>query len=284
MTETTDKVRLQSFFGFSRIPFTKYMRAKQMFESDRQMELIRGLELFLEMKGMCLVYGAPGVGKSITLRRFKEELDERRCQIFYLFNVRSTPLGFFRSLSRMLGLTPSMQKADLFDAAHSELVRFEERTNRHPILILDDCDGLSDELLENIRLLTNYAMDSEDRFSVILAGTPGFAARLNQGQNQTLKQRIAFSYGLRGFTVRDAKKYIHFHLKRAEGRTDLFRDDAIALVFQLAHGYPRVINQLASHALIRAAIKRKDKIDEKFLRQQVLANSLFEAGESGTDL
>ncbi len=276
-----DKVRLQSYFGFSRIPFTKYMWAKNMFLSAGQAELLRGLNLFLEYKGISLVSGPPGVGKSITLRRLKEELDERAYGLFYFFNVRSTPLGFFRSLARTLSLPASFQKADLFDVINTELGRYEEATSRHPILILDDCDGLSDELLEDLRLLTNYAFDCEDRFSMILSGTPLFTSRLRQPQNRTLHQRIRFSFSLKGLTIEEAKAYIEFHVKRAEGPPDLFAPGAIHLLFQAARGFPRVINQLASHALIQAAIKKKDRIDEKFLRVHVLAGALFEPKDNG---
>ena len=278
MKESTkeDKLRLQSYFGFSKIPFLKYIRANSMFEANTQMELLCSLRLFLEYKGICLVSGPPGVGKSITLRRFKEQLDDRRFDMFYFFNVRSTPLGFFRSMARMLSLNPSFHKADLFDLINTELGQYEDRTGRHPILVLDDCDGLSDPLLEDLRLLTNHAMDSEDRFSVILLGSQHFTWRIKQPQNKTLKQRISYSFPLRGFTLDEIKEYVQFHLKRAEGPSDLFHAGAIRLLFQIAQGLPRVINQLASHALIQAAIKGKERIDEKFFRQYVLANPLFE--------
>lgn len=282
MNEPTkeEKIRLQSYFGFSKIPFTKYMWAKQMFRSQTQSELLQGLNLFLEYKGICLVSGPPGVGKSITLRRLREELDEHAFEVFYFFNVRSSPLGFFRSLARTLSIHPGFQKADLFDAINTELGRHQERCGRHPILILDDCDGLSDELLEDLRLLTNYAMDSEDRFSLILAGTQRFTARIRQVHNKTLKQRINYSFSLKGFTLKEATDYVHFHVTRAEGPQDLFHPGAVKLLFQLSQGFPREINQLASHALIQAAVKRKDRIDDKFLRQHLLANPMFEPSDA----
>jgi general secretion pathway protein A len=283
MSEPTkeDKVRLQSYFGFSKIPFTKYMWAKHMFRSHTQSELLQGLNLFLEYKGICMVSGPPGVGKSITLRRLKEDLDENAFEVFYFFNVRSSPLGFFRSLARTLSIHPGFQKADLFDAINIALGRHQEQCGRYPILILDDCDGLSDDLLEDLRLLTNHAMDSEDRFSLILTGTQKFTARIRQAQNKTLKQRINYSFPLKGFTLKEATDYVQFHLNRAEGPNDLFNPAAVKLLFQISQGFPREINQLASHALIQAAVKRKDRIDEKFLRQQVLGNPMFESVDGG---
>jgi len=271
------QVRLKSYFGFSKIPFTKYMWATKMFEASCQKELIEGLNFWLEARGIALIYGPTGVGKSITLRRFKAQIDERRFDIFYLFNLRITPLGFMRSLCRLFALPVLYHQADLFDALSAFLGQYEERTHKHPIIIFDDGDGLSDQLLELLRLLSNFAMDSEDRSSFILSGSQKLAARIRTPQNEPLRQRIGFSHNLRGFTVDDARDYFHFHLERAEGPKELFTDNAIQSIFQLAKGLPRVINQIALQAIIRAVIRRIDTIDETFLKQQVLTNSLFDA-------
>lgn len=269
------RLRLQSYFGFAKMPFTKYMWATKMFEASSQQELLEGLRFWLETKGIALIYGPAGVGKSITLRRFKTDIDERRFEVFYLFHLRTTPLGFMRSLARLIGVPVLYQQADLFDALSASLGQYEERTRKHPLIIFDDGDGLSDQLLELLRILANFAMDSEDRFSFILSGSPKLAARIRAPQNEALRQRIGFSHNLRGFTIDDAHAYVTFHLERAEGPKDLFTEGAIQLIFHLAKGLPRVINQIALQGLIRAAIRRVDAIDETFLKQHVLANSLF---------
>ena len=271
-----ERIHLKSYFGFSKIPFTKYMWAAKMFDASGQRELIDGLHLWLETRGIALLCGAPGVGKSISLRRFKSELEERRYELFYLFNLRITPTGFLRSLCRTLGLPLLYHQADLFDAISSFLAQFEQRSTKHPILVFDDGDGLSDRLLELLRLLANFTMDSEDKFSFILSGSQKLATRLKQPQNEALRQRIVFAHSLRGFTIDDARNYIRFHLHRSEGPKDLFTDAAVQLIFHLAKGLPRVINQIALQALIRAAIRRVEKIDETFLKQHVLNNSLFD--------
>ena len=271
------QIHLKSYFGFSKIPFTKYMWATKMFQASAQQELIDGLRFWLETKGIALLYGPAGVGKSISLRRFKAELDDRRYDLFYLFNLRITPTGFLRSFCRILGLPVLYHQADLFDSISTFLAQYEERNRKHPIIIFDDGDGLSDRLLELLRLLGNFAMDSEDRFSFILSGSQKLALKLKQPQNEAFRQRIVFAHSLRGFTIDDARNYIRFHLQRSEGPKELFTEGAVQLIFHLAKGLPRVINQIALQALIRAAIRHVDKIDESFLKQQVLNNSLFDS-------
>jgi type II secretory pathway predicted ATPase ExeA len=247
-----------------------------MFDASSQRELIDGLHFWLETRGIALLCGPPGSGKSISLRKFKEELDDRKYDLFYLFNLRITPIGLLRSLCRILALPLLHHQADLFDSISTFLDQYEQRTGKHPIIIFDDGDGLSDRLIELLRSLANFIMDSEDRFSFILSGSQKLALRLKQPQNEAFRQRIVFSHNLRAFTIDDARNYIRFHLERAEGPKELFTEAATQLIFHLAKGLPRVINQIALQTLIRAAIRKVDKIDESFLKQHVLNGSLFD--------
>ena len=271
------RMHLKSYFGFSKMPFTKYMWATKMFDASCQKELLQGLHFWLETRGIAFIYGPPGVGKSITLRRFKAEIDDHRFETFYLFNLRITPTGFMRSLSRLLALPVLYHQTDLFDSISAFLGQYEERTGKHPIIIFDDAHGLSDQLLELLRLIANFAMDSEDRFSFILSGSQKLASRIRIAQNEPLRQRISYSHNLRGLTVDDACKYVKFHLKRADGPMELFTENAVKMIFNMAKGLPRVINQIALQSVIRAAIQQTDTIDETFLKQHVFTNSLFDA-------
>lgn len=272
----TERAHLTSYFGFSKVPFTKYMWSKKMFDASSQRELIDGLHFWLETKGIALLCGPPGAGKSISLRRFKEELDDRRYDLFYLFNLRITPIGLLRSLCRTLALPLLYHQADLFDSISAFLDQYEQRTGKHPIIIFDDGDGLSDRLIELLRSLGNFLMDSEDRFSFILSGSQKLASRLKQPQNEAFRQRIVFAHTLRAFTIEDARNYLRFHLERCEGPKELFTEGAVQLIFHVAKGLPRVINQVALQSIIRAAIRKVDKIDESFLKQHVLNGSLFD--------
>jgi type II secretory pathway predicted ATPase ExeA len=268
---------LKAYFGFTKMPFTKYMWASKMFDASSQKELLHGLGLWLQTRGIALLYGPAGVGKSITLRRFKNDIDDRHYDIFYCFHLRLTPLGFMRSLSRLFGLPVLYHQADLFDALNQHLGQYQQRFNKHPLIIFDDADALRDDLLELLRLLANFDMDSEERISFILSGSHKLAARIRNPQNESLKQRIGFSHQLTGFTLDDALDYVRFHLQRAEAPAELFSNEAIQTIFHLAQGLPRVINQIAMHALIRAAIANKNKIDETFLKNYVMTNSLFDS-------
>lgn len=269
------KDRLSAAFNFSRMPFLKSMWAKQMFESDSQTELRDGLALWAGIKGICIVCGPNGVGKSISLRRFRHDLGDKHHQVFYLCTLSRSPLGFFRSLCRTLSIPVRQYLNDMYDSVAQFLGEYEQQTKRHPIVIIDDASNLSDGLLEDLRRLSNFEMDREDRFSLILSGESNLASRLKAPQNHALHQRVSYAHYLRGFSLEDTKRYVKFHLERSDGPPGLFHENAVTKIFQLSKGYPRVINQLAVHSLIQAAIRSVDCITDDFIRDHVLSNPLF---------
>ncbi len=272
--QTPHMVTLQQWFKFKKLPFTKYIWASKMFPSRSQLELITGLRYSLEIKGISVALGPPGVGKSITLRRFKEELSPRDYQVFYLWNTRSSSRGFLRSFCRIFQITPSVYAADTFDDLSSPLFSLEEQLSKHPIIIFDDCDHLSREVIEYLRLLMNFQMDSEERFSIVLCGTEVLQNLLKEQGNTAFRQRITYSQTLRPFTAEDTRAYITYHLQRVDAPTELFTDGAVKLIFHYSRGYPRVINQVALQSLIQAAILKKEIVDEHLIKRYVQPNLL----------
>lgn len=274
-----ERVRLLSFFGFSKMPFTKHIWSSKMFQARSQKELIDGLHYGLEVKGVSVVLGHSGVGKSISLRKFRDDLSPQYYQPFYLWNTRTSPVGFLRSLCRLFQIQPLHYIADMFDAASDYLGTLEESTGKYPVLVLDDCDGLSPGVLEHLRLLMNYQMDSEERFSVVMCGTEKLQALLREHAHTAFRQRIVYCHMLRPFSLDDARAYVSYHLKRVDGSPEIFTDGAVNLIFQMARGTPRVMNQVALQSLIHAAVHKKERIDENFIRQNVNINLLSELQE-----
>jgi len=279
VTSQCDRVKLQSFFGFSKIPFTKYIWSSKMFEARSQQELIEGLHYSLEVRGISLVIGNPGVGKSITLRKFKDELSPQYHQPFYLWNTRISPVGFLRSLCRTFQLPLRPYISDMFDSVSAYLGSIEETIGKYPVIIFDECDSLKREVLEYIRLLMNYQMDSEEKFSVVMCGTEKLHNLLRDYAHTAFRQRITYCHKLRPFSFEDARAYVNYHISRVDGAPEVFTDGAVDLIFQMSRGLPRVMNQVAIQSLIHAAIHKKERIDENLIRRNVDINLLIDIPE-----
>jgi type II secretory pathway predicted ATPase ExeA len=232
--------------------------------------------MWLEVKGLALVTGPTGVGKSITLRRFASNLDDNRYAVFKVASPPATVHGFLRFLSRRFGLPMRQHTADLFDAAQKFLVTHEKEHGTHPILILDDAEGLYPDVADALRRLTIYDLDAEDRFSILVSGIESLLQVLELGVLEPLRSRFSFAQSLKPFGLEDTQNYIRFHLERADGDKNLFTDDAVRRVFQASQGRPRSINQLCIGALILAAVHGRDNIDGAFIKNLIAQNPLFQ--------
>ncbi len=272
------RLRLQAHFGFHSVPFKKSMAAHEMFDSRSQRELLHGLNIWADLHGIALVTGLSGAGKSITLRRFTQDLDDSRFRVVHLTHVPATLHGFLRSINRALGLPMRAHAADLFDQAHAALTGHGDDEGPHPVLVLDDAEGARPEILDTLRRLTAYALDADDRFSVLITGTDALLRTLKDPTLEPFVTRIGFACALKPFTLEDTRNYVAFHLHRAGAPERLFSDDAVRRLFQASQGTPRRINQIALYALIQAAVQGLDTINGDFVQTLLQIHPLYESG------
>ena len=272
-----EKMRLRAHYGFEKMPFSKYLKAGEMYDSQSQQELRAGLELWAEAGGIALITGPTGVGKSITLRRFAGGLDDNKYAVYSVPSPPATVHGFLRFLCRRFGLPMKRYTVDLFDAAQKFLVGHEKELGTHPLLIVDDAEGLYPDVADVLRRLTIYDLDAEDRFSILVAGIESLLQVLELGVLAPLRSRFSFGHSLRPFGYEDTKNYIRFHMERAGGGDNLFSDEAVKRIFHLSQGRPRTVNQLCTGALILGAVKGRDKIDGPFFKAFVADHPLYQS-------
>jgi len=273
------KRRLQAHFGFTGMPFRKNVSASRMFDSSSQRELGHALALWLGVCGLAYLGGQTGVGKSITTRRFAAGLDDTRFRVIRFGQVPTTPAGFLRSLCRVLGLPMRRHTADLFDQARAHLNGYAEAHGPHPVLILDDAEGMRVESLDLLRRLTHWELDADDRFSVLVVGTEALLTTLRMPQLDSLRSRFSYAGQLRPFTLEDTRNYVRFHLQGAGVGEDLFSDEAVREIFLTSGGTPRAINQLALQSLISAAAGGRNALDGGFVSQVIGGHPLYARGD-----
>lgn len=271
--------RLRAHFSFTKIPFHKSMWAKQMYDSASQRELRLSLEMSVDLHGVMVVIGPTGVGKSITLRRFIGDLDDARYHVVRFTYLPTTTVGFLRSLNRALGLPMRLHGADLFDAAQQHLVTYEQEHSRHPLLVVDDAEGLPIAVFDVLRRLTAFDLDAEEHFSLLISGTEEMLHTLRHPNLDTLRSRVAYTHGLRPFSLEDTRNYIAFHLDRAESDPKIFSEEAIKKLFQASGGRPRYINQLALQALIQAAVMGQNTVDGRFMSDLIANHPFYQASQ-----
>ncbi|MCI0637129.1 MAG: AAA family ATPase, partial [Actinobacteria bacterium] len=247
------------------------------FQSRAQQALLHGLSLFLDVKGLALVTGASGVGKSITLRRFIQSLDEARFRPIHIPIAPTTAFGFLRNVNRALGLPARAHAADLYAQVQQHLVADQ---GPHVVLVLDDAEACKPEWLDLLRRLTTHALDGEDRFSILVSGTEELVHTFRTPGLESLRSRVAFAHALRAMQVDDTHAYVAWHLERADAPKNLFSDESVRILFQASGGRPRRVNQLALQGLITAAVHGREKIDARFLNETLAEHPLFDNGSA----
>lgn len=257
------------FYGFTHTPFTNEVKTKDVFTSSQISELHRRLDYYLTHKGIGLVLGEVGSGKTTGVRVWAEAQDPNNNKVVYLTGIPEKDRAFFRDLARSLDLKPLHQKDDCKAKVCSFIEDLAEKQKIRPILIIDEAQNIQDTILEEIRLLTNSQMDSRCNLTIILIAHPTFKIRLRIPELKAIAQRIRRPFFLTGLPSHEVKAYINHQLKLA-GRADpIFGDDAISLIFNYSKGIPRVINNLCLDALDEAATEKRDIIEERAIERLI---------------
>jgi type II secretory pathway predicted ATPase ExeA len=254
---------IKAFFGLTNFPFSKDI--EDIFIS-RQLAYLqaRGTH-FLETQGIALITGEAGSGKTTFIRKFTASLNHNSYSCFYLSNTVHSMRGFLRSMASALGLKPVFFTDELISQVKSELTNIYSKQRIIPILVIDEAQNLSDQALEQIRLMTNFNMDSKNCVAVFLLGHPVLKARLKLSPYAALKQRISFSCQLTGLEQDEINPYIIHRIKLAGCSKPLFTDDAVTLMFNYSKGLPRLINTIAHEALYVAAEQKVSLVDDKLV-------------------
>jgi type II secretory pathway predicted ATPase ExeA len=175
--------------------------------------------------------------------------------------------GLYDRIVTSLGGTPKYQSAALAAQASAALAAEVDERGRTPAVVIDESHLLDHhELVDAIRMLTNYDMDSTTAFAVLLIGQPTLRKRMKHGVLAALDQRISISYQMPTMTKEETASYIKHHLTIA-GRSDpLLSDDAVDLIHLTSRGLPRSVNNIALQSLIAAFADEKSIVDESSTR------------------
>jgi type II secretory pathway predicted ATPase ExeA len=261
--------KLQSFYGFTRMPFGRDLAPGMLHRHTSHAEAVARITWCVDQRALGVVTGEVGAGKTVALRAALSTLDASRYAVVYLPNPAVGARGIHHAIVTALGGVPRFHHATLVPQATDALaVEYAER-GRVPILVIDEAHLLAHDQLEGIRMLTNHDLDSRSPFACLLIGQPTLRRKIKLGVLAALDQRIALRYTLPAMTAEETTSYLKHHLALA-GRSDpLFSDDAAALIHQTSRGYPRAVNNLAIQALIATFAANKGIVDESSTRAAV---------------
>jgi type II secretory pathway predicted ATPase ExeA len=262
---------LQSHYGFTIMPFTAAVPVSGLFGSAAHKEAVARLRWLISARGLGVLTGEVGSGKTVAVRAAADGLDASRNTLIYLPNPQIGTRGIHGAVATALGQAPRFHHATLIPQVEAALAVESGERNRHVILAVDESHLMSGDQLEALRMLTNSDLDSRSPLTILLIGQPTLRRRLRVGDMAALDQRIALRYHIPApaLTAGEAGGYIRAHLSQA-GRSDtLFSDDAVRAIHAQARGLPRAINRLAITALLAAYAAGKTIVDESSARTAI---------------
>lgn len=264
----------KAFYSLAQTPFSKDIQSTDAFPSADYQGALNALGYLQKSKGIGLLTGDPGAGKTFTLRSFKEALNPSLYHVVYFPLSTGGVMDFYRGLVYGLGEEPKFRKVDMFRQVQQGIERMAHERKITPVFILDEMHMAKDAFLQDIALLFNFHMDSTNPFILILSGLPHLKTRLTMNHHRPLSQRMIMRYEIQPLSREEISSYILHHLKIAGAKMPIFSESAIEAIALRSQGWPRVINTLTVNSLLFGSQMKKEQIDEEVVRLAIEGSGL----------
>lgn len=238
----------KTHFGLSRTPF-KHKEGEALWLDDTREKILNRLGLLTGNPGFAVVHSPPGCGKTRLLEHFERSLNTNTHQSVYLANPNLNDSALLQLICWKLGVEPSNSKAKNIRLLTTHLQ--EARTTA--VIILDELQHATVQLLEAVRLLAEFHIGAGPQFALILAGTDELIGLLSMNSCESLRQRITMRLALRPLEREQIPRYIEHHFKAAHVNHEIISPQAMNLIAECTGGIPRLIEHLTRSALICAA-------------------------------
>jgi general secretion pathway protein A len=251
---------LLGWFGLKEFPFDKHIKTQEILDTEPFKECKARLDYIKRRGGILLLTGDPGVGKTLALRRYVDSLNENLFKPYYTPLSTLSRTDLLCHLNRLLGLPPRLSKSAIYGQIQRTLLESKENSGKTVLLIIDEAHLLQTGPLEELRLLTNFKMDSYDPFILILSGQSDLRRMMEFAVMEPFNQRIAIRYHMPGLHPEETKLYVTHHLKLAGSKEPLLDEHAIEAVHQVSFGIPRKIGTVVEQALTYAMFDQKHTV------------------------
>jgi general secretion pathway protein A len=250
------------YYGLTEPPFDITPNPRFLFYSPKHREAFNHLLYGIrERKGFVQLTGEVGAGKTTLCRAMLEQLDGHYATALILNPVMS-PNELMKAIAIEFGLPVNgLDRLDTLAVINQFLLQQVER-DQDTVLIIDEAQDLTDELLEQVRLLSNLETDNRKLLQIVLMGQPELRDKLNNPRLRQLRQRITVRYHLPPLTRFEVNQYVQHRLQVSGANgTPHFTGPALWRIYHYSQGIPRLVNAICDKALLAGFVGQKETIN-----------------------
>ena len=259
-----------AYFGLKEAPFNITPDPSFLFESESHREGLAQLRYGIEARrGFIVLTGEVGTGKTTLIQALLRQLAVGT-QTALIFSTITNPLDLLRYVCDEFKLIEPMQGVrDTHDYIYllNEFLLQKYRAGHNAALIIDEAQNLTPDVLESVRLLSNFETTKDKLLQILLVGQPELTERLNSPQLRQLKQRVALRHHLRALSLSECQEYVANRLTVAGAAPNIFHAEAVELVHRYSSGIPRLINVMCDNAMISAFALDKSDVEPRFIQE-----------------
>jgi type II secretory pathway predicted ATPase ExeA len=242
-----------AFFKFNKLPFDKEIELQDLLIHTGQEKTYHKLQLLIETKGLGVLTGLPGTGKSSIIRKLINELHPSLYKPIYVCHTSVGLTEFYTHICSNLGLEAPARKAKMFRLLKDTFEQMNHSSRIHPVLIIDEAHLLCNDILQEIRLLTNFKVDSYNGLTVLLCGQEELNAKFRLSILESLASCITINIKMKPLTQEETYAYVEHRINCVRDHKDhLFTSNALKCIHESSNGNLRNINTIAKAALFKA--------------------------------
>ena len=255
-----------SYYGMSSNPFLKETDTKYAYQSEDYKQIINRLNYLKEIKGIGLFTGTPGLGKTFIIRSFINSLNKDLYKIIYISATKNSVYDFFKMIASSLDIDAGVcYKTELYKKIQAEIIRLVKIERIEPIIIIDDAQNLSRDILTEMKVLFDFEMDSKDYTMIALVGYPELKEELQKNVYNSLTQRFLVNYSMTGLSREETKEYLTTRFSLAGVNNEIFTEDALNSLYSCSKSSPRRLNTLVLNSLLLGSQHKSLKIDSSIV-------------------
>ena len=250
----------ETYFGMKSNPFKKDISLDNTYETKDFKEMQGRLNYLLKTKGIGLFTGSSGMGKTYSVKYFCKKLNTSLYKVAYLKLSTVTVMDFYRSFCLELGIEPKFKKIDMFKQIQERIQTLVKDRKITPVIVLEEAQYLRTDILNDLKMLLNFEMDSKEMIILIMIGQPILNDTLARNVHEALAQRIVVNYSFNGLGDEEVKDYLQNRLKLSGVNENIFEEAAIKAIASNCNGSIRKLNALITNCLLICSNKGENII------------------------